>query len=239
MEKSYFLKVPTFLLVFSLIIFALYNVSPDLDIDSMFKAKNIYELENTLNNLTTDISKLEEEKKSQIEHLNSLRSNIDYLFNDTVEIRSDIAALEVISGTTDLRGPGITIRMTDNTTSDSLSINEKIVHDLDVRIIISELNAAGAEAIAINGKRIVSTTEVICIGPVIRINGEVVAAPFIIKAIGDPELLMEKVINSPDSFAYYLIENYGIDIMAIKSYDISIPKNYDTFTIKFAKLMQE
>ncbi len=239
MEKSYFLKVPTFLLVFSLIIFVLYNVSPDLDIDSMFKAKNIYELENSLDELNADIVKLEKEKESQIKYLESLRNDIEKIFDETIQFRSSITALEIISGATDLRGPGITIRMTDNTTSDTLSVNDKLVHDLDVRVIISELNAAGAEAIAINGKRIVSTTEVICIGPVIRINGEVVAAPFIIKAIGDPEFLMEKVINSPDSFAYYLIENYGIDIMAIKSYDISIPKSNDTFMIKYAKIVQE
>jgi uncharacterized protein YlxW (UPF0749 family) len=239
MEKSYFLKVPTFLIVFSLIIYILYNVSLDLDIDNMFRAKNINELRKTLDELTEEIDKLDEDKKAQLAHLDDVRNSINYTFDEMVKIRSNISALEVISGATDLRGPGITIRMTDNTTSDSLSVNEKIVHDMDVRIIISELNAAGAEAIAINGKRIVSTTEVICIGPVIRINGEVVAAPFIIKAIGDPELLLENVIISPDSYAYDMKENYGIDIMAIKSYDISIPKNKDNFEIKFAEIVQE
>lgn len=239
MEKSYFLKVPTFLIVFSLIIYILYNVSLDLDIDNMFRAKNINELRNTLNDLTEEINKLDEDRKSQLAHLDDVRNSINYTFDEMVKIRSNISALVAISGATDLRGPGITIRMTDNTSNDSLSINEKIVHDMDVRIIISELNAAGAEAISINGKRIVSTTEVICIGPVIRINGEVVAAPFIIKAIGDPELLLENVIISPESYAYKMKEDYGIDIMAIKSYDISIPKNKDNFKIKFAEVVQE
>ncbi len=239
MEKSYFLKVPTFLIVFSFIIFILYNVSPDLDVDNMFKAKNINELRKTLSEATNEINKLDEDRKAQLARMDDIRNNIEDIFDSTVTIRSNIAALEAINGATDLRGPGITIRMTDNLTSDSLSINEKIVHDLDVRIIISELNAAGAEAIAINGKRIVSTTEVICIGPVIRINGEVVAAPFIIKAIGDPELLLGRVIDSPESYAHNLKENYGIDIMAIKSYDISIPKNKEKFKIKYAKVAEE
>lgn len=239
MEKSYFLKVPTFLIVFSFIIYILYNVSPDLDIDSMFKAKNINELRTTLNEVTDEINILEEDLKAQLVQLDNVRGKIAYAFDEIARTRSSIIALEAISGATDLRGPGITIRMTDNLTNDSLSINEKIVHDLDVRIIISELNAAGAEAIAINGKRIVSTTEIICIGPVIRINGEVVAAPFIIKAIGDPEQLLENVIESPDSYAYKMKEIYGIDIMAIKSYDISIPKNLDKFKVKFAKVEDE
>lgn len=239
MEKSYFLKVPTFLIVFSFIIYILYNVSTDLDVDNMFKAKNINELTKILSEATDDINKLDADREAELAKMNDIRNDIQALFNDIVSIRSQIVALEAINGATDLRGPGITIRMTDNLAGDAININDKIVHDLDVRIIISELNAAGAEAIAINGKRIVSTTEVICIGPVIRINGEVVAAPFIIKAIGDPELLLEKVIVSTESYAYKLKDNYGIDIMAIKSYDISIPKNKDKFKIKFAKVAEE
>ena len=238
MEKSYFLKVPTFLLVFSFIIFILYNVSPDLDVDSMFRAKSISELEASLNKTKEEINKLNEDREAQLAKIDEVRSQIEYLFDEIVSTRFKISSLEEVNGATDLRGPGITIRMTDNLTNDALNINDKLVHDLDVRIIVSELNAAGAEAIAINGKRIVSTTEIICIGPVIRINGEVVAAPFIIKAIGDPEELLDKVILSPDSYAYQLKENFGIDIMAIKSYDISIPKNRDRIKIKYAKVVE-
>lgn len=238
MEKSYFLKVPTFLLVFSFIIFILYNVSPDLDVDSMFRAKSISELEASLNKTQEEINKLNEDREAQLAKIDEVRSQIEYLFDEIVSTRFKISSLEEVNGATDLRGPGITIRMTDNLTNDALNINDKLVHDLDVRIIVSELNAAGAEAIAINGKRIVSTTEIICIGPVIRINGEVVAAPFIIKAIGDPEELLDKVILSPDSYAYQLKENFGIDIMAIKSYDISIPKNRDRIKIKYAKVVE-
>ncbi len=238
MEKSYFLKVPTFLLVFSFIIFILYNVSPDLDVDNMFKAKSISELEASLNKTKEEINKLNEDCEAKLAKIDEVKSQIEYLFDEIVSTRFKISSLEEVNGATDLRGPGITIRMTDNLTNDALNINDKLVHDLDVRIIVSELNAAGAEAIAINGKRIVSTTEIICIGPVIRINGEVVAAPFIIKAIGDPEELLDKVILSPDSYAYQLKENFGIDIMAIKSYDISIPKNRDRIKIKYAKVVE-
>lgn len=238
MEKSYFLKVPTFLLVFSFIIFILYNVSPDLDVDSMFRAKSISELEASLSKTQEEINKLNEDREAQLAKIDEVRSQIEYLFDEIVSTRFKISSLEELNGATDLRGPGITIRMTDNLTNDALNINDKLVHDLDVRIIVSELNAAGAEAIAINGKRIVSTTEIICIGPVIRINGEVVAAPFIIKAIGDPEELLDRVILSPDSYAYQLKENFGIDIMAIKSYDISIPKNRDRIKVKYAKVVE-
>ena len=171
--------------------------------------------------------------------IKTLRENIDNLILDNLESYFVISELEIACGRTDVRGPGITVRVADNLTDDPLSINDKLVHDLDVRMIINDLNSAGAEAIAINGKRIVSTTEVICIGPVIRVNGEAVAAPFIIKAIGDQDILLEKAITSEESYAYDIKTNYGIDITAIKSYDINISRNKENIELKYAKLYEE
>ncbi len=239
MEKSNVFKIPTFLILFSLIILMLYYSNVDFDVDELFKVKKMNEMKNSLNDATTEISKLKKELSEHEDKIKNIKKDIEDLFNDNIETHLGIAQLELVSGATDLRGPGINIRMTDNLTDDPLNINYKIVHDLDVRMIINDLNSAGAEAIAINGKRILSTTEVICIGPVIRINGEAVAAPFIIKAIGDPDILLEKTITSPDSYAYDLKTNYGIDITAIKRNDISISKNKEKFNTKFAKLYEE
>ena len=49
--------------------------------------------------------------------------------------------------------------------------------------------AAGAEAVSVNGQRIVATTEVTCAGNVIMINGVRQAPTFKILAIGDPATL--------------------------------------------------
>ena len=50
--------------------------------------------------------------------------------------------------------------------------------------------AAGAEAFSVNGQRIVSTSAIRCVGPVIQINGVNIAAPFTISAIGEPDTLV-------------------------------------------------
>ena len=49
---------------------------------------------------------------------------------------------------------------------------------------VNELRAAGAEAISINGQRIVANTAIRCVGPVTLINTSKVSPPFIIAAIG-------------------------------------------------------
>ena len=239
MDKLNLFKVPLFAIIFTAIILLMHYSSIDFDIDEMFSVKKITEIKKDLDVATNEINNLKKDVRIQEDKIKTFKQDIDNLILTNLEIYSSISELEIICGRTDVRGPGITVRVADNLTDDPFNINDKIVHDLDVRMIINNLNSAGAEAIAINGKRIVSTTEVICIGPVIRINGEAVAAPFIIKAIGEPDTLLEKAITSEDSYAYDIKTNYGIDITAIKSYDINISKNKEKIEVNFAKLYEE
>jgi len=59
----------------------------------------------------------------------------------------------------------------------------------DLLKLVNELNAAGAEAIAINDERIIATTEIRNAGNYIVINTNRYSAPFEIKAIGNPDTL--------------------------------------------------
>ena len=56
--------------------------------------------------------------------------------------------------------------------------------------VVNELKSAGAEAISINGQRVVYSTAVRCVGPVAQINDSKKSSPFVITAIGDSETLL-------------------------------------------------
>ncbi|HHX23429.1 MAG: DUF881 domain-containing protein [Tepidanaerobacteraceae bacterium] len=64
-----------------------------------------------------------------------------------------------------------------------------LIHDEDLLKVINELYAAGAEAVSVNGQRIIANSEIRCVGPTIIINSVKLAPPFIIQAIGDPDTL--------------------------------------------------
>ena len=64
-----------------------------------------------------------------------------------------------------------------------------LIHDEDLLKVINELFAAGAEAVSVNGQRIITNSEIRCVGPTIIINSIKLAPPFIIQAVGDPEIL--------------------------------------------------
>lgn len=67
--------------------------------------------------------------------------------------------------------------------------NARIVAE-DLLILINHLNSAGAEAISINNQRIVYDSYIVNINnEFIRVNGNVIASPYIVKAIGNATYL--------------------------------------------------
>lgn len=138
-------------------------------------------------------------------------------------------------GLVDVEGKGIEVTVKDdpNVTIDSIAIENHIVHDVDLRWIVNVLNNAGAEAISINGQRIVDTTAITCVGNVIKINDEKVASPFVIKAIGYPESLAG--IDIAGGYMDYM-RSAGIIVNIKKSNNVQIPKYTGVLQSKYMKI---
>lgn len=149
--------------------------------DAVLKAKEKYD------NLYKDLENME--NKLEIERTNSTQNN-----TELEQLESTIKEGNKILGLSEVTGTGIVITVNDNQKISStdwiLDLNGLIVHDLDLIKIVNELKNAGAEAISINGQRIITTSAIECDGNVIMVNDEKMAAPFEIKAIGLPEALL-------------------------------------------------
>lgn len=96
-----------------------------------------------------------------------------------------------LAGTIALEGPGVTVTLDDAKTplGKSENPNNAIVHNEDLLKVANLLVSAGAEAIAINGQRLGTRSEITCAGPTILVNKTRVAPPFLIEAIGDGTIL--------------------------------------------------
>ena len=140
------------------------------------------------------------------------------------------------SGYTALEGPGVIITMFDNPDDIivGFDINDDIIHDVDILNILNDLRFAGAEAISINGERVLSTSEIKCSGPVITINQKRVGIPFIIKAIGDPKLLLASV-NAPDTYGYVLKNVYQVGFEAKTEDKLHVPGYSRDYNFLYAK----
>ena len=136
----------------------------------------------------------------------------------------------IILGLTDVKGKGIILTLKDNnnvsrsTISPLDNIELYLVHASDIVAVLNDLKNAGAEAISINGQRIVETTSVYCAGNVLKVNEVKISSPIEIKAIGEPDLLYGSM-NIPGGYLELMRET-GINVTLKKSDDIQIEK-YD------------
>ena len=83
------------------------------------------------------------------------------------EIENQIKRNNELLGLTEVKGRGVIIRLDENRdvdANDVLDVSSYIVHEGDLLNIVNELYNAGADAISINGKRIVNTTSILCDG---------------------------------------------------------------------------
>lgn len=96
----------------------------------------------------------------------------------------------IFLGKVKVKGPGVIVTLKDGQYNPSEeNVNNYLVHERHVFMVVNELYAAGAEAVAVNGQRLSHRSYIVCNGPVIEIDGNQHPAPFEIAAIGDPKVL--------------------------------------------------
>ena len=186
-----------------------------------------------INTEIVELNKIIQSKEEELAILDSISKGDENIIDLLIE---DIKNNKMNLGQVSLEGPGIIISMYDNPEERSFDfdLNNDIIHDIDILNIINDLKVAGAEAISVNGQRVISTSEIKCAGPTIRINGRTSATPFIIKAIGDPKSLVASV-NAPGTNGDILknVYNKGFDITVEDL--ITIPGYKGILNFKYAK----
>jgi uncharacterized protein YlxW (UPF0749 family) len=161
-------------------------------------------------------TRIEENAVKRDEYLKALLEN-----KDNLGLKREWEIIRLKAGLTDVKGPGIILRLDDADARQGVDPSLLIIHDQDIRIILNELKKAGAQAISINGERIVATSELICAGPTILINKNRYPVPYIINAIGDPDLLYDSLARS-ERLAVMIEDKIRVEIK--KSKEVAVPK---------------
>lgn len=155
----------------------------------------------------THLHQLKEEKQKELDAFLNIKKpeKSSELLNEILLRR------KMQAGYQKLQGKGVIIELMDSEeeTGDGENPNNLLIHDQDILILLNDLKVAGAEALSVNGQRIVARSEIKCSGATITINGTTYGQPFIIKAIGDPKQL-EAAVLSPDSYGDILQQLYHI-----------------------------
>ncbi len=129
--------------------------------------------------------------KQKNEYITKLETRLSKGNSATSLITRTLQETKFNAGLTEALGPGIQVTLTDSNRGPLVGgegMKQNIlIHDSDLNSVVNELKACGSEAISVNGQRIVASTAIRCVGPVIHVNGVPSAPPFVVQAIGDPD----------------------------------------------------
>jgi uncharacterized protein YlxW (UPF0749 family) len=102
---------------------------------------------------------------------------------DSTHLQQTLAAQ---AGTSVVTGSGLRVKVSDADTipDDATEAEAYRISDLDLQLLVNALWGAGAEAIAVNGNRVVATTSIRQAGETIVVNFRPLSPPYRLDAIG-------------------------------------------------------
>lgn len=191
--------------------------------------------------LNNEIKEKKEARNQLEKRVVDLREKLDKKAN----VQSDNFATEmdssrIIAGIQAVSGSGVEVTLNDSNVilQPGQDPNLYVLHDEDVLRVLNELKAAGAEAIALNGVRLIATSEIRCIGPTILTNkNKRLPAPFTINAIGNPQTLENSLFMKGGVVEQLKI--WGIQVQVRKQANLEIPGFSGAITFEYAKPVSE
>jgi len=125
------------------------------------------------------------------------------------DLLAGLTTARTLTGAATVIGPGVEITADD--APGGQSGPEGKVLDVDLQVLVNGLWQAGAEAVAINGNRLSPLSAIRTAGRAITVNYRSLSPPYIIEAIGDPQTLQARFIETPGGQAWLdLATNFGL-----------------------------
>jgi uncharacterized protein YlxW (UPF0749 family) len=177
---------PAFVAVLGLSGFLLLTAVSSARTTKRVEAPRKAELVHLIEQRQSDVDRLDErvrrlrDRVTAAERVAARRSQLD---SDQARALSLLAAQ---AGTTALKGPGVEVRLSDSDRSPPSpdAAGAYRIHDNDLQLVVNALFGAGAEAVAVNGNRVVVTTPIRAAGDTIVVNFRPLNPPYRVVAIG-------------------------------------------------------
>ncbi len=160
----------------------------------------------------------------------ALRQEVDGLAAGTNEQSArapDLARQANRVGLTPVSGPAVTVTLDDAPSSvaaNGIEPDLLVVHQQDIQAVVNAFWSGGAEAMTIQGKRVISTTAVKCVGNTVVLHGIPYGPPYEISAIGDQARLHAALAESePIQIYQQYVESYGLVFREESEASVKLP----------------
>jgi uncharacterized protein YlxW (UPF0749 family) len=144
-----------------------------------------------------------------------------------------VQQLALAAGEIPVTGPGLKITLTDAPSGDHAAVvdprapaasEDGRVLDRDVQIVVNGLWAAGAESIAINGRRLTSLSAIRSAGQAILVDFRPLVPPYVVSAVGDPTTLQDRfVAGVAGGYVQRIRDSYGVGVDIARAARLDLP----------------
>jgi len=163
--------------------------------------------------------------RSEIAELETQLAQLDTTNREenSAALQAELNRLLVLTGGAEVAGPGVRVDVSGQ------------INPLDMQDLINELRNAGAEAIALDGRRIIVQSVVARAGSDLVLDGVHLISPHVLEAIGEPETL-EKALLRPGGLVGLLEYAYpGLKVTVAKADSLSLPAQKGQHNFTFAQ----
>jgi uncharacterized protein YlxW (UPF0749 family) len=159
------------------------------------------------------------------------------------QLLGSLDAAEFAAAATAVRGPGLTLTVTEPDTARDLTDVSKqrvagsrqVILDRDLQLVVNSLWVSGAEAVAVGGVRIGPNVTIRQAGGGILVDNQPIGSPYVVLAVGPPHGLHDVFDNSPALQRLRLLEaSYGVGVKVSESDGLTVPAG-SVRDVNFAK----
>lgn len=156
--------------------FKVVNETDIMEIENMQES----ELKTELANWKTRYEEIDAQYQETTQRIEEYKNDEESNNEASRLVHEELEQMNTLLGLTDVHGEGIVITLKSKENASAISAD-------DLLIIVNALKFAGAEAISINDERIINTTDIVNIldGSFVKINGQRILEPYVIKVIGN------------------------------------------------------
>ena len=189
-------------LIVSLLAFAQYNsqqaARAEVPHSSSDQATYISRLYESTTQLQQQANELDRELRQYQSSDTNVQSNLDNLMRD-------VQKLSLANGEVEAVGPGVTVMAEGDLTV------------FELQDLVNELRNASAEAIAVNGVRVVTRSAIVVDqAGRITVDRQPLTRPFRLEAIGEPDTLLHALQRKGGLIALLEVRNSGLQITVAK-----------------------
>jgi len=188
--------------------------------------------------LVARVNQAREERDRLQQQADQLRDRLNRVVTgpQVDSLKTQVNQARILAGTVAVAGPGVEVSLNDSNQAVRPGENPNlyVLHDEDVLKVINELKAAGAEALSINGQRMLATSEIRCIGPTILTNqNHRLTPPFVIDAVGNPDTMVNAL--QMRGGVVEQLSFWGIQIDIKKLAEVKIPAYAGSISFDYAR----